>query len=270
MLCQSVNYRFCQDSEAVSRYAWYCYYLFMAAALLLFYDVSLSCYRKPEEGPGRFQKLLNVLSVGLALGMLTNDLHFLAFRFKTGEMLSSSPRSFGPLYIIYVAWFTLISACAVFVVVRKYRTVRRRSEWLLLLIPIILLLLYIAADITGHVPRLRGITLMQLGEAFTFAVISFLEICVDLGMIPANTDYERLFSLSDLHAVIVDGGGRARYASSGQAYPFPEDPDLLVLKHPISGGSVEWSADVSDLNSLNRELTEVTRSIDARNEYLST
>ncbi len=270
MLCQCVNYRFSQSSDTVSRYAWYCYYLFMAVSLLLFYDVSLSCYRKPEERPGRFQMLLNVLSIGLALGILTNDLNFLAFRFETPEMISSSPRSFGPLYFVYFAWFTLLSAYAVFTVVRKYRTVRKGNEWLLLLIPITLLLLYVAGDITGMVPRVRGIKLMQIGEAFSFAVISFLEICIDFGMIPANTDYERLFSLSDLHAVIVDSEGRARYSSSGQAYPFPEDPDLLVLKHPISGGSVEWCADISDLNALNSQLTEVTRSIDARNEYLST
>ena len=118
----------------------------------------------------------------------------------------------------------------------------------------------------GH--RWFGARVWNIAQMETLCLISALECCIQTGLIPANTDYGRLFSLGELSAVILDEQGRPVYRSGGESWPFPEREDLEVRRVPIPGGSLEWAADLSDLAALNAQIKENNRRLAQRNAFL--
>ena len=270
LAAQMVTYRFGQDQETVVRYAWFVYYVAMMASAVMVCYAACFCRRAPGQKRGPFFWLPLAAGLLFTVGILTNDLHSLAFRFTGEGKISSSPKVYGPLfYLFYILLFVLLLA-SYLIVSRKYRTIRRRwSHSLLILMPLFILLVFFILDMMGWNILINGIEPWKMGEAYCFSIIAFLETNIDLGLIPANTGYEKLFAGAGLSAVILDSGGAVRYASSGVQYPFPQEEGILVRRHPISGGEVVWGDDVSALQRLNRETEETNQKIQTRNAYLA-
>lgn len=270
LLLQCVNYRFAQDQPAIRRYAWYGYYISMTVIAVLIFYVSLFCYAD-ENRKIRAAEYMPAAAGGLiTAAILSNDLHFLAWRFTAGEMLPSSPMVHGPVYYLYYAVLAGLLVLALITVIRKNRAVQGRSQWLLLGLPVLVLFVFYVLDAAGFAFRINGHKLWQKGETFCFCLIAFLEMLTGYGLIPVNIGYEQMFAQTDISAAVLDNEGKVRYVSMGQKYPFPRNEDTLVIRHPISGGNIEWMADVAPLHSLNNALEETVKKIDARNDYLST
>ena len=268
LLLQVINYIFAQRQPWLRRYAWYGYYVCMIAFAIIMYELSFSLSQDEGKRSGAVRFLLPASGIVLAVGVLTNDLHQLAFRFKTAEMLPGSPKSYGPLFYLYFACFFLLLLFASALIMKKYRQFIRRDSFFTLL-PILALAVFLVLNMFDLTPRIGGIKMWQLGELFTFCMLAFLEICIITHLIPANTDYEKLFALSTLPAVILDEEGVACYSSLESQHPFPDSENTMVMRHPISGGCVEWAVDIAPLNALNQELSETTQRINSRNAYLS-
>ncbi|MBQ6196619.1 MAG: hypothetical protein IJK47_04215 [Lachnospiraceae bacterium] len=269
LLMQTVNFRFAQNVEALRRYAWYGYYVCEMAAAVLFYYVAVFCGWGPEQKAKAGYHLLPAAGTLVCFGVLTNDLHLLAFRFTTSAMLPGSPKRFGPLYYLFFALLFTLPFAAFVIVVRKHKAIRDKRGWFLLPLPLMIMALLYVLDTVGRTPSLGGVKLWQTGEVFCFCAMTFLELCIDFGMIPANIEYGKIFTLSGAHAVILDKEGAVRYASVETAYPFEDNEDTLVREHPVSGGKIVWQADAGRLRRLNRELEETAQQIEARNTYLS-
>ena len=268
LLLQTINYDYAQDVASLRRLAWYGYYLCMMSVAILLYEISFSL-SPVTVGRKRFLRwLLPVLGVALTLGILTNDLHFLAFRFQAEEALPGSPVRYGPLFFLFFACFALLLSAAFLIIQKKQRQILKKNRFLTFL-PLLVLALFLVLDALGRSPRIAGIKLWQQGEMYSFCMMAFLELCIAAHMIPANTDYEKLFALSRQPAVILDEKGRVVYATQAASYPFPDQEDTLVLRHPIAGGSIVWAVDVAPLNALNQALAETAQRIEARNAYLS-
>ena len=92
-------------------------------------------------------------------------------------------------------------------------------------------------------------------------IVGLAESCIELGLIPSNTDYNRLFRLSKNKAVITDHSGKVIYSSSDEMELPPPDEDTLVNTRSIHGGQISWTVDLSALNKLNRQLQETTERI---------
>ncbi len=269
LLMQTVNYRFAQNREALRRYAWYAYYACEIAAAILFYYTAVLCGREPGEKTGALFHLLPAAGVVAFLGILTNDLHAWAFRFTTETRLPSSPKHFGLLYYLFFSLLFILSFAAFAVIVRKHRMIREKKRWFLLPLPLLIMTLLFFLEGMGRTLRVGGVKVWQNGEVFCFCAVAFLEMCIDYGMIPANTGYGEVFALTGSRAVILDNSGTVRYASAETAYPFKDDLNTLLREHPVSGGKVVWQADVGELRRLNRELEETALRIEARNTYLA-
>ena len=268
LLLQTINYNYAQGLPYLRRYAWYGYYFCMMAFSVLMYELALSFLSNRRKPRGFIRWVLPVSGILLMIGVMSNDLHQLAFHFKGTEMLPESPKSYGLLFWLFFACFSALLLTAFITIIIRHRQIVRKNTFLALP-PVLLLGVFLVLNMFDLTPRLCGIKLWQLGEMFTFCMLAFLEICIAIRVIPANTDYEKLFALSDLPAVILDEGGTVRYSSSECRYPFPDNENTLVMRHRISGGSIVWAVDVEPLNVLNRELAETAQRIDARNAYLS-
>ena len=270
LLMQTVNYRFAQDQPAIRRYAWYAYYASMMIISVLIFFISRFCYADTRKKMSAAEYVLPAAGCLLSVALMCNDLHFLAIRFKTEEMLPSSPATYGWLYYLYYAVLGTLLLTALITVIRKHRLVQKKNRWFLLSLPVLLLFLLYALDVAGLAIKINGHKMWQMGETFSFCLIAHLELLIGYGLIPANVGYERLFAGSDISASILDRQGEVRYASLGMQYPFRKDEDTLVLRHPISGGTIEWAVDIAPLNLLNHSLEETVKKIEARNAYLST
>ena len=247
---------------------WYAYYLPKTALPLLCLALALGVHRPENEPLPRWFRLLLLAAGLMAVGVLTNDLHqcFVSF---PGAWTDDGTEKNGWLYYLINALIFGSYFAAFLLLLRKSRVFRgQRLRWLPL-IPLGAGLLYFALYALNLGKRVFGVRVWNAGEVLVFLLVGALECCIQTGMIPANTDYEKLFALAKLPAAILDGDGKLCYATLGAEGALRETEGRELRRHPIHGGRVEWFVDVAPLLALNRELREAAQRIENRNSYLA-
>ena len=251
------------------RWLWYAYYLPANCFPVLLLALALQIYRPADKPLGWGYWAVVALFAVMAVGVLTNDLHFWFKAFPSGVLDDDGREVSGWLYyVLSVCTYGtyLLSFC---IILRKSRRFGGQGWRWLPLVPLAVGILYFLLyplDL-GH--RWFGARVWNITQMETLCLISALECCIQTGLIPANTDYDRLFSLAKLPAVILDHSGQPKYITAAGSYPLPESPDWQKMRHSIPGGSIEWAADAAPLLQLNRDLEEAAQAIETRNAYLS-
>ena len=268
-ILQIVRYSLSADNPDFERHIWYAYYIPMIAIPLCCFFTALSVYRPSEDPLPRWSAFLAVLAAVMALGFLTNDLHFLAFRFPSGVLNDNGQERRSWLYILYCAWFGLLMLSTLVIISRKGLRSAGRYLQALPAVPVLAMALLLLLGIMGIRLRVNGIDIWKDGQVFSFGILGFLESCIQIGLIPANRDYERLFALAELPAVILDEREQPVYRTANAQYLFPVSADTQVQAHAIHGGSIRWTTDVGPLRMMNESLTEAIQQIEARNAYLA-
>ena len=266
-LLQIARYNLFNKQPVLRIVLWYAYYVpILALAAICFY-VAMYVHRPPgvKLHPAWF--LITAVCALLAAAVMTNDLHQWAFRFSGG--VPSEDYTYGPLFIIIYAAFGVLLLSAFIIVMHKHRRSPNREYRLLPAVAPLAMVAYLLLNVRGMVPRWYGVPFWNVGEVFAFGMVGFLESCIQTGLIPANREYERLFRLASLPAVILDREGRPVMQTAGTEYPFPSDGDREIWSQPITGGSIQWTVDTGDLRRLNEELEETNRQLEARSAYLS-
>ena len=267
LFLQTCRYNVFWKMTGVRRYLWYAYYVPMTAFPLLLLASALLIHR-PEDRPlPRWFWLTAAVGALLAAGVMTNDLHF-GFASFSDPVMDDNAAVHGWLYYAVNAFSYPLYFAGYGIILRKSRAIGGRLRYLPLA-PLLLAVVYFLLFPLDLGKRFLGMRVWNIGEMLVFCLIGGLEICIQTGMIPANTAYETFLSLAKLKAAILDRDGAVRYATAGTVYPFPDDGALQIMSHPIRGGRIEWAADVGRLRQLNRELTEANARIEARNAYLT-
>ena len=268
LLLQNCRYSIFVHSIDVSRYLWYFYYTPMAAFPVILLAIALLIHR-PENRPlPRWFWAVAALAALVAICILTNDLHFQFYSFPGSVMIDDGTAVSGwLLYAFYISCFVLYFIDYV-IYLYKSRAASGKLR-LLPLVPLLLAIVYFLLYPLAIGKRIWGFRLWNIGEMLVICLIGGLEICIQTGMIPANHAYQRLFALTGIPAAILDDEDNLHYTTTGTVYPFPDRESLQIMSHPISGGRIEWAADVRRLRQLNRELTDATRRIETRNAYLT-
>ena len=262
------NQFFC-DSPVMQRYLWYIHYAPMMAIALLCFYLAIFIYRPMEKPIPAVLCLPGLAGILLTLGVVTNDVHFFAFQFSNREIASFGESNRAWLIYVFMTFLLLVVFAACFVILKKHQRYCTRKHCLLPLIPIFVEVIYVVLYVLDLGPRIGGVRLWDYGEIFCICTITFLETCIQTGMIPANKDYDKLFSASSYPAAILDHAGKVVYQTSGAEYPFPTSEDIQIKRHPISGGRIEWAVDVKYIKALTQQLTEATQQLETRNTYLA-
>jgi len=109
---------------------------------------------------------------------------------------------------------------------------------------------------------------VQFQEVFCFMVIAFWESCIQIGLVPCNSDYETIFDLSSIRAEIADEEHRPVLRSAKPLNLTKEqmilaekdavmlDEDHRVQGHPIRGGAVYWVDNISGIRAIHAALRE--------------
>lgn len=266
------------NGAAPARYVWYMYYIPVLLIPLFLFYISLLVSETENLHIRKKWYWTLAVTIVLILLVLTNDLHGQVFRFQPGFANWDADYSYGPVFFAVNAWQYALYFAAVFTLVRKCRVGSSRKYAWLILLPFAIGIGMILLLITGTMPKLNGHTPVGFPETLCFMAAGVLEVCMQLGLIPTNEGYGKLFRLSSLSAQITDRSGTAVYRSPTAAALTPEQlavPDgarigahTVLRRMELPGGYGFWQDDVTELDRLNRELEDAKERLSEETELI--
>ncbi len=254
------------DDVYINEYLWYGYTIPLTTIPMCFFLASL--YVEPvrdEKLIGTAEKSLIIANIVISVIAMTNSFHSFVYRITVHPDKEYTHEWF---YWVIIVFRLALSVGVLLVVYRKCSLSAAKRKWYLPVICLttgcFLLGWYL---VNGGSPKIMGYKLFQLHEAVCIPFILAFESLIQVGMIPANSGYGDLFDHSGINARIYDEKDRPVIVS-GNRQEEASDDEHRLQKEPISGGYVTWVEDLSLINSLNREIEEVTEELGDENELI--
>ena len=265
-LFRMCKYSFFPGLDHVEQVLWYAYYIPMTAIPLFFFMAAARMEPvRHRQITDAAERILVAVMVILDCVVLTNNQHGLVFHIIEPPGKKYTHEWF---YYVILVWMILFGLGTVVILFRKCNLSVARRRWyipaLCIAAGFALLAWYL---INGGPPKIAGYKLFQVHEAYCLPYLLGFESIIQIGMIPANTGYERLFDYSGINACIYDSMG-APVVASTDWNPGPYDEDHRIRRESVTGGTVSWVEDLSALNRLNRDLEEVTAELTEENELI--
>lgn len=250
-----------------NEYLWYLYYVPITLLPLCSLNIALLVGAHDARKTLILTRVLRLVGAGLCVFVVTNSFHNLVFKIQDLDP-DHLKYTLGAGYFAIVA-FSLSSIIAAFIVL--FHRCRLSTSRRLAFIPVLVLVFGIGMIalyyINGGAPKLLGSKLYNLQEAFEFLFIAFWESCIQIGLIPTNSDYGKLFESSGLDAYIADSLDRIVYRTADYG-AHENEPDFRVNSQAIRAGKVVWQDDISKINEIRQTLVEVTKELADENELL--
>ena len=275
MALRAIKYNSPADINTYGRYLWYSYYIAMVFLPLMMFFATLNI-GKPENTNNR-KYLLIIPAAVLVLLVMTNDFHQLAFVFEPDFHNWNKQYSYGPVYYVIVVWIFMLVLSSIVLSINQCRiSATRKKLW----IPIVIILVAIIYTVWNNLNHgYSGLRIYNVPEVFCFASIALWESLIQIGLVPSNTGYGNFFNASNLNALIFDNEGNMKYRSKNAANVSKNvvlkngnsvviDENIILKKHNIKGGKAVWTEDISAINRINRELSEIKEQISEYNVIL--
>ena len=257
----------------IGQWLWYAYYI----SMILIPQICLFAVKyigKPEDY--RLSKKWNLMyipSVILILGILTNDLHQLAFHFHLGYEIGWDDYQRTYLYYVAVVWIFSCIAFMIWELIKKCRIPgTHKTIWLpiaMLGIGVVYSLLYaFNSGLFGFI---------EMTAALCFTVVAIWESAIKTGLVQSNTDYDELLKYSALGVAVVDNDYIVHYRSDNALVLTSEqmkaaengslmmDGGIRVSNSRIRGGYTLWQEDISELLEILDELQELSKELEGSN-----
>lgn len=266
ILLRGIKYSAFSEVGVLARHVWYLYYVPMLLLPLFLFFISLMVAAgKSARGTWIRYAALAVTLAFISL-VLTNDLHGQVFRFQPGFADWDSDYTHGWLFYAMMFWQYALYLAALLILIIKCRIVSSRKNSWVILIPAATGIALNVLILTGNMPRINGIPIMEFQEALIFSAATVLECCMQLGLIPTNRDYGKLFRQLSIAAEITDRKGTPVYVSASarpltaEESALPDgariDGHTVLHRMTIPGGFGFWQDDVTEIDRLNEELAE--------------
>ena len=220
--------------------------------------------RDEQENPLRVANFLWIPQAVFCIVILTNPLHQQMFAFSD---LQSGVYTYRWFYFFTIICEMIFCFTTFLILLYRCRVSAVRKRWfvpaLFISFGVALMILYLPCD---GPPRVFGVELYHMQEAFSFLFISSFESMIRIGLIPSNTHYEEFFYKSNINAVIYDEQHSELYTSLGYR-EFGEENNRVCTK-AIRGGTVLWLEDVGTIYRLNEELRNATEAVEEENDLI--
>lgn len=269
MALRTLKYEFTISGHFTARYAWYMYYIpMMFIPLLIFLSVIAvgRPYNKPAD---RKWRLLFIPTAVIVLGILTNDLHQMAFRFKDGLALWDENNIVrGIAYYAAIVWMVLILIATLAVVFIRCAVPERRKMIWLPMLPLLIGLVYLLCDLYDRNNLL--IIMFCMPEIGCVIYAAFVECLICVHLFPTNDNYGAFWNASSIGAGIMDTYGNILYKSEKSLDVTPQqvrqaenravilsNGEVSLRSHAVHGGYGYWIRDISEINRLNGELEDL-------------
>lgn len=268
LVVRMIRYGLTKDTDALSRYLWYAYYvprMFIPPTILL---AAFSIESKKGKPLAKAWYLLYLPAVILLLLIFTNDAHEWAFALNFENGFSYEHRT---VYYIALAWEIAVTFTSLIVLILKCGiSACRRKTW----IPVTV---FIVCAAVSTVCFLTDTPAFKIPELLCFTCIVMIESCIAIGLIPSNDEYENYFYRSAYSAVITDENLSVIYDSEksistdknllGRAAKSPVmiDENTRLSAEKIHGGYTFRIEDLSKVNEINAALSETNERLSEEN-----
>ena len=273
LFLRAVKYRFFTDST-ITRHLWYGYYVPQILAPLFSLFAALQLGRREGDALSPRWRLMYIPAALLIGGILTNDLHQMAFRAAPGAAMLEADYTHGWVYFLAMAWIVgLLLATGIVVYCKCRVSESRRYAWIPLCV-------FLGGFVLCALSFANIYTFHKMPECFCLTFAAFWESCLQVGLLPTNGHYRYFFSESTVAAQIVDGQGtpvyRAKNApdlTSDQLDAAAREAILLnadtrLQSAPVQDGRVYWVEDISKINRIQAQLAEINAQLSEENELI--
>lgn len=260
------------DGVIATRYLWYAYYIPMNTMPTLCALVALSIGKPEAWRLPKWAFVVLAVPLLLALGVMANDFHQLAFRFLT-PVWNENDIVYGPVYWASTGWSALCAVAGLITLFRKCRLPHSKRFLMLPFIPAGISILYWL----GYVAQIP-VLLVLAGDVTAFQCLFFsatMESCIQCGLIRSNSRYDELFCATSLRALITDKDYKVVFRSQNaealpaelmrqaQAAPITQE-GLRISSASIRGGHVLWQEDVAELLDVLADLEDVSEYLEGK------
>lgn len=271
LLVKTCKWEFLYDTDTLTRYLWYAYYIPMILIPLL--GVFITSYLGKSDDytlPRKYMLLYIPTFILLAL-IFTNDFHRLVFDFPDGIYYFNTSYTYGPLFFVVSAWFVVLGFYFVLKLLIKSRVPGSRSfqkvHIVIMACAVFFWVFYAFFDIDADLTAV-DCTLITL----------LLESAIQSGLIKTNTNYKKLFEISSVAAQISDNdfdicvrSEEAEFLSRDilrSAVEMPQNLGEYILNcEKISGGYIYWQNDIKYITEIIETLQETQKQL-SENNYL--
>lgn len=274
---RTIKYHVFQDPLSI-HICWYLYYLPMILIPTLGLNAALLLEEKENAKIKKRHVLLLLFAAVLIIGVFTNDLHQLVFRFYLKPPYSDKNYGYGFLFVVIQVWIIFCLSAMDVILVRKSKTFEKKRFWL----PVIPGIVLLGWNI-GNILRLPFISIIagDLTAVCCLCIAAIFQSCILCGLIPTNSRYFELFqSTGSLDAEITDEAFR-RYYYTGNfpklskelrecviAESLLQENGILIKHIPVRGGHLFWTEDISVLLDQYQDIQEQQEELTARNQLL--
>ena len=273
LFLRAVKYRFFSN-DTITRHLWYGYYVPQILAPLFSLFAALQLGRREDDALSRKWVLLFVPAALLIGGVLTNDLHQMAFRAAPGAATLEAGYTHGWVYYLAMTWIVGLLLATGIIVYRKCRVSEsRRFAWAPLCV-------FLGGFVLCSLSFANIYTFHKMPECFCLTFAAFWESCLQVGLLPTNGHYRHFFSESTVAAQIVDGQGMPVYRAKNAPDLTPNqleaaaheaillNADTRLQSAPVQDGRVYWVEDISKINRIRAQLAEINVQLSEENELI--
>ena len=273
LFLRAVKYRFFSD-DTITRHLWYLYYVPQILAPLFSLFAALQLGRREGDALSRKWYLLFIPAALLIGGILTNDLHQMAFRAAPGAVTLEADYTHGRVYYLAMTWIVALLLATGIIVYRKCRVSEsRRYAWVPLCV-------FLGGFALCSLSFANIYTFHKMPECFCLTFAAFWESCLQVGLLPTNGHYRYFFSESTVAAQIVDGQGCPVYRAKNAPNLTPNqleagaresillNTDTRLQSVPVQDGRVYWVEDIAKINRIQAQLAEINAQLSEENELI--
>ena len=273
LFLRAVKYRFFSD-DAITRHLWYLYYVPQILAPLFSLFAALQIGRREDAAFSRRWYLLFIPAALLIGGILSNDLHQMAFRSVPGAATLQADYTHGWMYYLAMTWIVGLLLATGIIVYRKCRVSEsRRYAWIPLCV-------FLGGFALCALSFANIYTFHKMPECFCLTFAAFWESCLQVGLLPTNGHYRFFFSESTVAAQIVNGRGEPVYRAKNAPNLTPDqleaaacesillNADTRLQSAPVQDGRVYWLEDISKINRIQAQLAEINAQLSEENELI--
>ena len=273
LFLRAVKYRFFTDNT-ITRHLWYGYYVPQILAPLFSLFAALQLGRREGTAFSRRWYLLFIPAILLIGGILTNDLHQMAFRSMPGAATLETDYTHGWVYYLAMTWIVGLLLATGMIVYRKcHVSESRRYAWVPLCV-------FLGGFVLCALSFTNAYTFHKMPECFCLTFAAFWESCLQVGLMPTNGYYRYFFSESTVAAQIVDGHGTPVYRAKNAPNLTPDqldaaahesillNADTRLQSAPVQDGRVYWMEDISKINRIQGRLAEINARLSEENELI--
>lgn len=269
IVLRGAKYYFFWESDSIRRHIWYMYYIPQISISVFTFYVSVMIDHVDGMKIKMAYYIPAIVAIVMIATVVTNDIHQMVFIFKPDYLNWDQDYSYGALFIpIIIFIYGAFIAAFIVMVVKCHIYYPGRPFWIVILPFLIgtILLVFTSFDTISIKGLVYKGSFINSSEIQCYMSATFLSACIKIGLIPSNESHVKVLKQSSLGISIFDKNGDIKYSTIGKKND--QSADTLTKKYIFRNGYAIWEEDISEINRINRKLSEAYEQLSEEAELI--